>query len=53
MVLDGAATSLGSDLVTNNETETTSEIAAMMAVTPTTHGHFGGERSAGGSAPWS
>jgi hypothetical protein len=31
--------------VTSSDTDTTSAIAAMIAVTPTTHGHFGGARS--------
>ena len=32
-------------LVTSNDTETTSAMAAMIAVTPTTHGHLGGSPS--------
>jgi hypothetical protein len=44
-----ASVSVSSLLVTSSETDTTSAIAAMMAVTPTTHGHLGGASSSAGS----
>jgi hypothetical protein len=53
VVVDDEATSLASVRVTSSATEATNEIAAMMAVMPTTHGHFGGDKSAGVWAPWS
>ena len=49
LVVDGEARSLVSDPVTSSDTDTTSEMAAMMAVTPTTHGHFGGASSSAAS----
>jgi hypothetical protein len=40
-----ASVSVSSLLVTSSDTDTTSAMAAMIAVTPTTHGHLGGASS--------
>ena len=42
VVVAGVARLLVSVLVTRSDTETTSAMAATIAVTPTTHGHLGG-----------